>query len=186
MRRCPALGPVRRGVAARAPLCRREAGFLPIEAPQLLVECFDCLVMASVLNQQRQLRDVEDAASANELVSNLKAFRSIVAVELVDFFSSSSAERVARRALQIQQAVRKNPAALDFAGLEAYMRHCHDLGGGLQTTVFDRYVSVLQKDVAAVMKQARLIEDELDARKSESGGKDKNKKRNAAAEAGKP
>ena len=131
-------------MAARSPLRRREAGLLPFEAPQLLVECFELLVKAAVLNQQRQLRDEEDAAIAVEFVSNLTALHFMVAVELVDLFNSSSAEHVARRALLIQQAVRKNPGAPAFAGLEAYMRHRHDLGGGLLTTEFDRCVSGFQ------------------------------------------
>ena len=122
------------------------------------------------------------SATAIEFVSNLTALHFMVTVDLLDPFNSSSAEHIARRSLQIQKAVRKNPAAPDFAGLETYMQHCHDLGGGLQTTDFDRYVSGLQKDEAAVMKQARLIKEEVDARKSEGGSKNKNKKKDGAAE----
>ena len=105
------------------------------------------------------------------------SLRKIVAVDVLDLFSSSSAEHHARRTSQIPKAERKNLAAPDFAFLGPYMQHCHDLGGALQTTDFE-------KDEAVVLKQAMLIKDMIDARKSEGSGKNKIKSNFAAAEAG--
>ena len=159
---------------------------------QLLEECFDRLETGSVLNQQRQLGDERDAAAeiksatGVEIESTLSALLFMAMVVLVVLFDSSLAEHLARGISRIQQAVRKNPGGPDFAGLEAYVGHCHELGKGLQTTVCDRYDPGLQKGVTAVLKRACLIEDDFDAGTSECGGRAENKLKDAAADAEMP
>ena len=115
------------------------------------------------------------SATAMEFVLNLTAL--LLMVNLLDLSSSSSAELLVRRTLQFPKAVRKKLAFPEFAFLEAYMQHCHYLGRGLQTTIFE-------KDESAGKKQAMLNKVEIDARESEGGGKNKIKKKFAAAEAG--
>ena len=81
----------------------------------------------------------------------------------------ATSEHFARRILQIQKATRRNPKAPDFTGLEAYTSH---LGGGtapMRTPAFDKFVMEAQKSQAFLLKQARLLREEL-----RSGGQPSN------------
>ena len=112
------------------------------------------------------------SAAATELLSCLNGLHLMVATDLYDPLNSSAAEHLSRRILQIQKAVRRNPTAPDFTGLEAYMSHAQDLGGSILTVDFDRYVADIQKGEAAVLKQGRLLREEAEADgKQKKGGK---------------
>ena len=112
------------------------------------------------------------SAAAVEFMSCLNALQMMVAVDTLDLYNSAAAEHMARRILQIQRAVRRNPQAPDYSGLEAYMLHTTDMGGGILASDFDRYVAEVQKGDAAIMKQNRLLKEEEDAvvKKKKGGG----------------
>ena len=103
------------------------------------------------------------SAAANELLSCLNNLHLMVTVDCLDPLNSSAAEHVARRVLQIQKAVKRNPVAPDYTGLEAYMAHTQDLGGSVLTVEFDKYVADVQRGEAAILKQGRLIREEAEA-----------------------
>ena len=69
-------------------------------------------------------------------------------------------EFLARWALMIQAAVRRQPRAPNFEGLEAYLSHSIDESGGVITSDFTKYVAEEQKAEAQVMKQNRLLREE--------------------------
>ena len=63
----------------------------------------------------------------------------------------------------IQRAVKKNPKAPLFVGLEFYTQSEIDSSGGLVTREFDEHVAELQKTEAIIMKQNRLWTEETNA-----------------------
>jgi hypothetical protein len=80
-----------------------------------------------------------------------------------DAVNSASFEFLARWALMIQAAVRKNPRLPDFAGLDSFLSHSFDESGGVVTTSFAKFVAEEQRSEAIVMKQNRLWHEEIDA-----------------------
>ena len=111
------------------------------------------------------------SAVAIELLNLMMTLHYAVAADKLDPYNSTACEHTARRVLQIQRAVRRNPQAPDFSGLEAYMMHSSDMYGTLQTAEFDKFIGDLQKSEAHVMKQNRLLKEEADAeyKKRKSG-----------------
>ena len=102
----------------------------------------------------------------------------------LDLHASTGAEHCARRLLQIQRAVRRNPKSPDFSGLEAYTLHLSDPGGSLATPGFDEHVAKYQKNTAFYLKQTRLASEEQEAidtnkNKNKNPNKNKNKNNNA-------
>ena len=61
----------------------------------------------------------------------------------------------------MQRAVRKNPKAPDFAGLEAYTRHMQATGGVAFAPVFDKPPPELQRAESFTMNNERLIREEV-------------------------
>ena len=100
-------------------------------------------------------------------------------VDRLDCYRLTSAQHLARRVLQVQKAVRRNPRSPDFENLTEYMRHAADATGTVSAPVFDRHVADRQRDEAQVMKQTRLAREENDAdekRKKGPKGGGKNEK----------
>jgi len=83
----------------------------------------------------------------------------------------ASAEHVARRMLQIQKAVKRNPKSPDFDSLEAYTRHMVDSTGSAFTPVFDKHVAEIQRASAVTLKQDRLNREEAEHEKERQKGK---------------
>lgn len=102
----------------------------------------------------------------------------LLCVDGLNIYSSTGVELLCRRLLQIQRAVRKNPRAPDFEGLESYTAHGLDSTGGALALEFDKHVASTQRDTAFIMKQMRLNREEQDAegtRKSKANAKNKAK-----------
>ena len=81
-------------------------------------------------------------------------------VDRLDIFLNTAAEYAAWRILQIQKAVRKNPASPDFTGLEDYSQHLGDTGGAIPTSAFDLHVATTQTAEAVFLKQTRITREE--------------------------
>ena len=83
----------------------------------------------------------------------------MVAWDQLDTSNLASAELLARRILQIERAVRNNPAAPSFAGLERFTQHSLDQSGGLATTEFAQYTATQAQQDAQILKQQRLLRE---------------------------
>ena len=93
----------------------------------------------------------------------------LVTYDMLDVGNISGAELAARRALQIERAVRKNPRFPDFVGLEVMLSHALDDSGGVVCSAYDRWVAEEQRAQAQVLKQYRLWSEEQGAQ-SHGGG----------------
>ena len=95
--------------------------------------------------------------------------------DLLSPLNSASAELIARRALQIQKAIKRNPRAPDFEGLDHYLIGALDSGGGAAALSFDKFVADKQRDEGQMMKQSRLLreEGENDAKRKNNNRKKK-------------
>ena len=71
-----------------------------------------------------------------------------------------AAEHIARRLVQLQKAVRRNPKQPDFNSLESMMRHCDPIHGTIHTPALDKALSETAKAEANVMKNIRMMEEE--------------------------
>ena len=71
-----------------------------------------------------------------------------------------SAEHIARRLIQLQKAVRRNPKQPDFSSLDPMMRHCDPIHGSIHTPALDKHLSDVAKAEANVMKNVRMMEEE--------------------------
>ena len=91
----------------------------------------------------------------------------------VDLFGLAAAEYLARWALMIQLATRKNPKAPVFTGLDHYLSHTFDETGGVVTSDFSQFIASEQRAEAQVLKQQRLWAEEQekdDDRRTKGGG----------------
>ena len=87
-------------------------------------------------------------------------------------------EQICRRLLMIERAVKRNPRAPDFEGLEMFLANGFDATGGVTTRDFDKYIADTQRNDAVIMKQSRLWREEHHAdvkSKKETKGKGKDK-----------
>ena len=76
---------------------------------------------------------------------------------------------IARRLLMIMRAVKRNPRAPDFEGLDSFLSTATDMTGRVVTLDFDKYISELQRNDAQITKQNRLLKEE----KAEAGKRKK-------------
>ena len=99
-------------------------------------------------------------------------------MDQLDLRRSAAAEHICRRILQTQEAIKRNPQAPDFTGLEIYTRHVQECPGGAHAPRFRTFVASVMKDEAAYMKQTRLAkeEEEAVATRAKGGGNNKKKK----------
>ena len=74
----------------------------------------------------------------------------------------------------IMRAVKRNPRAPDFEGLDSFLSTATDMTGGVVTLDFDKYISELQRNDAQIMKQNRMLKEEQTAQskkpKDQPGG----------------
>jgi hypothetical protein len=90
----------------------------------------------------------------------------MVCFDQLNVTQSASAECCSRLILQIHQAVKRNPKAPDFAGLQVMTMSKLDSTGGVLTGDFARYVADEQKAEAFTLKQQRLHAEEEDKRRA--------------------
>ena len=109
-------------------------------------------------------------------------------VDGLDLRRSATADHWARRILQAQEAITRNPAAPDFTGLELYMRHATEFQGGAYAPKFKGFIASMLKEESAFLKQNRLAKEEetavVEKRKDGKNPKGKAKAKAAAASAG--
>ena len=85
----------------------------------------------------------------------------LICYDVLDVTNVAGAEMAARRILQIQKAVAKNPKAPDFSGLEHYMACALDPAGGVTASEFETHISKIQLGQSVIMRQNRLLRDEI-------------------------
>ena len=96
--------------------------------------------------------------------------------DCLDASNLSCLELLARRVLQIERAVKVNPKAPSFQGLGKMIEHAMDEGGGIATRDFTAHMATLAAQEAQILKQNRLLREELAAKnkdKDKGNGKDK-------------
>ncbi|CAK0870840.1 unnamed protein product, partial [Prorocentrum cordatum] len=82
----------------------------------------------------------------------------------------ASVELICRRIIVCQRAVRLNPKAPDFTGLERFVQSNFDESGGLKTTELDKYMAEQQKTSATVLKSLRQdLQEQENERKRQAG-----------------
>ena len=99
---------------------------------------------------------------AVEFGNILEVLRHLICYDQLDVSNVTGAELIARRALQIQRAVRQNPRQPSFEGLEAMLSTALGESGGVVTSKFDEFKANEQKNTAATLKQQRLWREERD------------------------
>ncbi len=102
-------------------------------------------------------------------------------VDRLDLLHLSAGEHLARRILQIQRAVRKNPTNPEFDSLDVYMRHAAAVTGTVFAPTFDKHVSEIHKNEAQVLKQHRWSKEEEDADTNRRGKRRQPPKNGVAA-----
>lgn len=90
----------------------------------------------------------------------LSMLQLLVTVDQLDPTNVSAAEFACRRVLQIQRAIRQNPKAPSFVGLQSMLQHSHDDAGAIITRDFSRHVAEGAAMEANIMKQHRLLREE--------------------------
>lgn len=71
-------------------------------------------------------------------------------------------EYLSRRLLMIHRAVKKNAKHPNFEGLESMLTSSLDESGGVVAMKFDQYVAEQQRTQAQIMKQSRLMQEEME------------------------
>ena len=101
-----------------------------------------------------------------------------IGYDTLNVLSLAFIDQMCRRLLMIEPAVKRNPCAPDFEGLEMFLANGYDTTGGVTARDFDKYIAETQKNDAEIMKQSRLWREELHAdvkTKKESNGNGKDK-----------
>ena len=78
--------------------------------------------------------------------------RAMQSYDQLNMQALASVELICSRIIVCQRAVRRNPKAPDFTGLERFVQSNFDETGGLKTTQFDKYMAEQQKTNATVLK----------------------------------
>jgi len=91
-------------------------------------------------------------------------------VDQIDLPATAGGEFIARRVVQIQRAVKANPAAPNFAGLHQMTAHTLDETGGLAVQAFTQHFATIAEAEARVLKQNRLLRSEMTARGAAGAG----------------
>ena len=79
----------------------------------------------------------------------------------LDLANCASAELCARRLVQLERAVRACPRSPNFSGLGKMIEMNLSDGGGLRTDEFTKHFALVAEADARVMKQTRLLREEL-------------------------
>ena len=83
----------------------------------------------------------------------------------------ASLEGIARRLISIETAVRRNPKAPDFTGLDILLKRREDSTGSIHVPELDSWLSNQQKEQAIIMKQNRLHNEEEEQKEKAAKGK---------------
>ncbi len=100
-----------------------------------------------------------------------------VSYDRLDATNNASLELAARRIIMIERAVRVNSKSPSFVGLHKMIEHSLDEGGGIATREFTAHMATLAEAEARILKQNRLLREELDHKKKTEDGKGSGKDR---------
>ncbi len=88
-----------------------------------------------------------------------------ICYDRLDATNVAALELAARRIVMIGRAVRVNPKAPSFIGLRKMIEHALDEGGGVATRDFTAHMAMLAVAEARILKQNRLLREELGSKK---------------------
>ena len=91
----------------------------------------------------------------------------------LDPTNCAALELAARRIVMIERAVKVNPKSPCFDGLHKMIQHTQDERGGVATQQFTAHFAQQAEAEARILKQNRLLREELEAKR-----KEKDKKKN--------
>ena len=100
------------------------------------------------------------------LVHDISRLAYLAVYDGSDLFRLTTAERLALRVLEGQGAIKRQPRAPTFKGLEVYMRHAAATGGYVHAPDFNAHVSAtftrvtIQKEEGKVMANQRPQDEE--------------------------
>jgi hypothetical protein len=94
-----------------------------------------------------------------------------VGFDCLDPTNCASLELASRRIIMIERAARVNPKAPSFQGLSKMVEHAMDEGGGVATREFTAHMAQQAESEARILKQNRLLREELDAKKKQGSEK---------------
>ena len=114
------------------------------------------------------------SSQAIELRWTVHALHLLGSADRLNLRRITAAEHLARRVLQIQRAVRKDPRSPLFEGLDAYSRHLLGFLQPMRVPEFDKVVTEAQKVDALIMNQDCFMREETAAsrkRERDTGGR---------------
>ena len=109
-----------------------------------------------------------ESPAAHTHKSLMSVLAHLVHIDQVNVLGLDGVEMLARQTLRLHRAVRKNPKAPDFKGLDIMVASKLDMGGSALTGEFARWTAEEQKSEAFTMKQQRLFAEETT--KKQTGG----------------
>ena len=92
-------------------------------------------------------------------------------IDRLDVTRLACGEHLARWALRMQRAARRNPRSPDYEGLERYVRHALTPTGVARASAFEKAVAEDMKTEAFTMKQRRMEAEEREAADKRRKGK---------------
>ncbi|CAK0812001.1 unnamed protein product, partial [Prorocentrum cordatum] len=101
------------------------------------------------------------SAAAHEIRLLLEALRHLIEYDQVDVTNLAGAELIARRIVQMQRAIRRDPKHPNYSGLEDMLASALDETGGVVTSKFDEWVAQEQKTKAGL----QVAKDQLYGRR---------------------
>ena len=110
----------------------------------------------------------DSTAQAHEHKHICEALRLAVSLDQLDVSNLASMEHLARRLVQLESAVARNPVHPDYTGLSALADGPLSSLGQARTPKFTNWVTEKQKEQANIMRQQRLYAQQLS---DTSGGK---------------
>ena len=114
----------------------------------------------------------DSTAQAHEHKHLCEALRLAVSLDQLDVSNLASMEHLARRLVQLETAVARNPVHPDYTGLSALADGPISSLGQARTPKFTMWVTERQKEQANIMRQQRLYAQELsDTSGGGKGGK---------------
>ena len=154
----------------------------PHEGPAVLLEFMQSVTassgsLTSYHHEWLRLSGVgENTAIAHNHRTLLEALRLGAVYDQLNLPNSAMAEQIARRIVQDELAVERNPRHPDYGGLETVLGGPVGEKGKASTPSFSKWLSDRQHSEAHIMKQARLLREERGSEERRQKTKEKPKK----------
>ena len=95
-----------------------------------------------------------------------------ICYDRLDVSNCAAVELAGRRIIMIERAVKVSNKAPSCAGLHSMIEHALDEGGGIATREFTAHMATLPEAEARILKQNRLLREEIELKKKNSGAGD--------------